>query len=78
MYDFSRDIIDGIQNVRSHEVEIIQLVDLLIGAIAYCNRNLKTSDAKIRLIDRIKDLSGYDLTSSTLYLSLIHILMKEY
>ena len=67
MYDFSRDIIDGIQNVRSHEVEIIQLVDLLIGAIVYCNRNLKTSDAKIRLIDRIKDLSGYDLTSSTLY-----------
>lgn len=67
MYDFSRDIIDDIQTIRSHEVEILQLVDLFIGAIAYCNRNLKTSNAKIHLINRIRDLSGYDLTSSTLF-----------
>ncbi|MEA2016036.1 MAG: DUF3800 domain-containing protein [Actinomycetota bacterium] len=67
IYDFSRDIIDDIQTIRSHEVEILQLVDLFIGAIAYYNRNLETSNAKIHLINRIRDLSGYDLTSSTLF-----------
>ncbi len=67
IYDFSRDIIEDVQTIRSNEVEIIQLVDLLIGAICYFNRNLNTSSAKTNLVEKIKDLSGYDLTSSTLY-----------
>jgi len=40
MYDFSREIIEHVQIVRSHEVEILQMADLLIGAISYVNRNL--------------------------------------
>jgi hypothetical protein len=66
MYDFSRDIIERVQLVRSYEVEILQLADLLIGAVSYVNRNLSTSTAKRRLIDRMRKRSGYTLTRTTL------------
>ncbi|MHA1395677.1 MAG: DUF3800 domain-containing protein [Promethearchaeota archaeon] len=66
IYDFSREIIQRLQSVRSHEVEILQLVDLLIGAISYVNRGLNTSNAKLSLIDYIKRLSGYSLKATTL------------
>ena len=68
MYDFSRKIIEWIQTVRSHEIEMLQLTDLLIGVIAYVNRMLKTSPAKNELVDRMRKRSGYDLTKTTLYL----------
>lgn len=65
-YDFSRQIIRRVQNVRSDEIEQIQLADLLIGAVCYCNRNLKTSSAKSAFINKMKELSGYELIKSTL------------
>ena len=65
-YDFSREIIEEVQLVRSHEVELIQLADLLIGAIAYVNRNLQASQGKLRIVERIRELSGYSLTKTTL------------
>jgi len=64
--DFSRDIIERIQLVRSHEVEILQLTDLLIGAVGYVHRGLNTSAAKGALIGRIRERSGYQLTKTTL------------
>jgi hypothetical protein len=67
LLDFSRSIIERIQNVRSHEIEILQITDLLIGAIAYENRGLNTSLAKKTLVEKIKKLSKYNLTKSTLY-----------
>ena len=66
MYDFSREIIERIQLVRSHEVELMQLTDLLIGAVSYINRGLSESPAKRALVDLIKQKSGYDLTRTTL------------
>ncbi len=65
-YDFSRDIIKRVQAVRSDEIEILQVVDLLIGALAYVNRDLSSSQAKIAIIEKIKKLSGYSLNASTL------------
>jgi len=67
VYDFSREIIQKVQTVRSHEVEQIQLADLLIGAVAYANRDLAGSSAKRRLVEIIRERSGYSLTRSTLY-----------
>jgi predicted nucleic acid-binding protein len=64
--DFDREIINKIQHVRSHEVELIQLADLLIGAVMYANRSRFTSDAKKNLVEIIKARSGYSLTRSTL------------
>ena len=66
MYDFSRRIIERIQLVRSHEVEVLQLADLLIGTVSYVNRGLSTSAAKLRLVDRMRARSGYKLTQTTL------------
>lgn len=66
-YDFSREIIERLQIVRSDEVEQIQLADLLIGAISYVNRGLTSSTAKVALVERFRERSGYDLTRSTLY-----------
>ncbi|MBN1513881.1 MAG: DUF3800 domain-containing protein [Phycisphaerae bacterium] len=65
-YDFSRQIIERVQQVRSHEVELLQLADLLIGAVSYVNRGLSGNRAKERLIEAIKHRSGYSLTGTTL------------
>jgi hypothetical protein len=66
-YDFNREIIERMQTVRSHEIEQVQLADLLIGAVSYANRGLMTSPAKIILINRMRLRSGYRLTQTTLY-----------
>lgn len=65
-YDYSKEIIKKVQQVRSHEVELIQLTDLLTGAISYVNRGLTESKAKNILIEQIRHRSRYSLTKSTL------------
>ena len=65
-YDFSRQVIERLQLVHSHEIEQLQLADLLIGAVGYLNRNLHGNEGKIALIERMKHRSGYDLTRTTL------------
>jgi hypothetical protein len=65
-YDFSRSIIERIQLVRSHEVELLQLADYLTGLIAYANRGLRSSGTKVALVERLRRLSGYSLTRTTL------------
>jgi hypothetical protein len=65
-YDFSREIVERIQSIRSHEVELLQLADFLTGAVSYANRTSRQSRAKLRLLEEIRALSGYSLTRSTL------------
>ena len=65
-YDYAKEIIKKVQQVRSHEVELIQLADLLTGAVAYVNRDLNGSKAKNLLIDHIRHRSKYSLIKSTL------------
>lgn len=66
LYDFNRSIIKQIQTVRSHEVELVQLADFLIGIVAYANRKLETSPAKSNLVKHMREKTGYTLTRSTL------------
>ena len=66
-YDYHKQIIRKIQQVRSHEVEILQITDILTGAISYLHRGLSANAGKMALIDRIKKRSDYSLTRSTLY-----------
>jgi hypothetical protein len=81
MYDFNRRIIGRLQLVRSHEVEQMQLADLLIGAVGYANRGPATSAAKQALVERIRKRSGYSLRSTTLLreqkLNLFHWIPQE-
>lgn len=65
-YDFSRQIIERVQLVRSHEVEALQLADLLIGAVSYVNRGLSGNAGKQALVSRMRERSRYDLTRTTL------------
>ncbi len=67
LYDFSGNVVERVQTVRSHEVEILQIADLLIGAMAYLHRGLSGNAGKEALIARIKERSGYTLEKSTLY-----------
>ena len=66
LYDFSRTIVERVQTVRSHEVELLQVADLLIGATAYVNRERSGNAGKEALIARMKERSGYALTITTL------------
>jgi hypothetical protein len=65
-YDFSKKIVKRIQEIRSDEVSLLQLTDLLIGALSYMYRGLDSSLAKLELIELIKKRSGYSLTKNTL------------
>lgn len=64
--DFDRRIIRDIQVVRSHEVPIMQMTDLLAGALSYIHRNKSGSPAKQAVIERIRLLSKHNLLRSTL------------
>jgi hypothetical protein len=66
LYDFDRHIIERVQQVSSKDVTMIQVADLLIGAISYVARDLKTSPAKLILIEKIRQRSGYRLDRKTL------------
>jgi len=67
IYDFDHSIIERVEAVRSHDVELVQLTDLLIGALSYINRGLSSSTSKRKIVDLIKEESGYALTKSTLF-----------
>lgn len=56
-----------IQEVRSHEISIMQITDLLIGAVAYENRYPKggKSEAKNFIVSLIKKYSKKSLCSSS-------------
>jgi len=67
MFDFNSEIVKDVQAVRSHEVELIQLTDLLIGAVSYVNRGIGDSEAKKEIISFIQKQSGYSLQRTTLF-----------
>lgn len=70
--DFRMETIEKIQIVDSRDLQLMQLVDLLIGAISYFNRDVyneaKEGSAKKEIIELIKKLSKIDL-NKTSYLS---------
>ena len=54
-------IIERVQQIRSHESPLMQLTDILVGATAYHNRKLFTNAAKLDVIRRIQQRSGWKL-----------------
>jgi len=64
-YDFEHLRIQKLQSVRSHQVEQIQLADILIGAVSYANRGLSGSSAKMAVLERVRQRAGYALTANT-------------
>lgn len=70
LYDFSHKVINKIQPIRSEEIQIMQIVDILLGAVTYANRKFPDgsvrSQTKNELISLIKQRSKYSLDKSTL------------
>lgn len=64
-YDFDNKRIKSIEAVRSHDVLLIQLADVLTGALSHKFREVDGSDAKRAIIQRVRDRSGLTLTKST-------------
>lgn len=64
--DFDHALIERVQEIRSHEVGLMSLVDVLIGAVAYHARGLATSEAKLSIVKRMQERSGLTLERSTL------------
>jgi len=64
--DFDRKIVERVQQVRSHEVEQLQLADLLLGAVTYANRELSGNDAKVAFVSRLRARTALQLTKTTL------------
>lgn len=65
LYDFDRQAIERVQQVRSHESDLLQIADLLIGALTYANRGLATSPAKAAIIECLRIRLGPNALSRT-------------
>lgn len=65
LLDFAGETVRKIQIVESHEIELLQLTDLFIGAISYFNRELNTSIAKV-------EITNYLISVSKLLLTILH------
>lgn len=63
--DFDRKMVVKVQQIRSEESEILQLADLLIGAIGYHNRHLSGNDAKQALIAEMQMGLGQNALATT-------------
>ncbi len=67
VHDFSfSKIIKKLQIIDSKESEILQLADLLSGALGYYNRNLPLDSAKGSVVEYLKKLAHSDLKITSL------------
>ncbi|NNN19517.1 MAG: DUF3800 domain-containing protein [Acidimicrobiaceae bacterium] len=64
--DFKKNVIQEITLLHSHEVPLLQLADMLIGAVSYVNRGMSSSPAKQALVESIRQKTGCSLNTSTL------------
>jgi len=65
-YDFDHQVITQIQLVRSHDVPLLQLTDLLIGGLSYLHRGANASTGKSAVVAKIRERSKHSLLRSTL------------
>nr|EDZ39902.1 MAG: Hypothetical protein CGL2_11389058a [Leptospirillum sp. Group II '5-way CG'] len=64
-YDFTSQMINHLQNIRSHESNLLQLCDFLVGAVSYRHRGLISNSAKNSIIQHLERGIRRELLSST-------------
>ena len=66
MSDTNKKTIKKIQPIKSYEAPILQINDILIGALSYYYRNLSTNSIKLNIIHEIQKLyqNNFDISSS--------------
>lgn len=65
VYDFTSQMISHIQNIHSHESELMQVADFFTGALTYKHRGLDSNAAKLAVIREIELLSKRSLSVSS-------------
>lgn len=70
IFDFNMEHIKNVQSINSKESELLQIADVMMGAIGYLNRNehlkANSSETKKELLSYLIKKSGYSLKKSTL------------
>lgn len=64
-YDYDNRRIQSVEAVHSHDVPLVQLTDILTGALSHHFRELHASPAKQAMIARVRERSGLSLERST-------------
>lgn len=67
MSDTNKKTIKKVQPIRSYEAPILQINDILIGALSYYYRNLFGNSVKLNIINEIKKLYQNDFDTSSYY-----------
>lgn len=69
IYDFKQEVIKGIFQIRSNESEILQLADLIMGAIGYYHnehhKKEKASRAKVAVVNALMKNYGHAISNGT-------------
>ena len=65
MQDKNKKTIRKVQPIRSYEAPILQINDILIGALSYHYRNLSKNSVKLNIISEIKKLYQNDLNETS-------------
>lgn len=65
MQDTNKKTIRKVQPIRSYEAPILQINDILIGALSYYYRNLSNNNVKLNIISEIKKLYQNDLNETS-------------
>lgn len=63
--DTNNEIIKKVQPIKSYEAPILQINDILIGALSYSYRKLSDNDAKLNIIKKIDSLCPYNLDETS-------------
>ena len=66
--NMNRKFIRDINQVHSNTSEVLQLTDLLIGALGYYNRGLNSNKGKMRIVKKLLEYTnelGIDITKTT-------------
>lgn len=65
VYDFTSQMIRHIQNIHSHESELMQVADFLTGALAYRHRGLSGNAAKVAVVSHLEARLARSLLGAT-------------
>lgn len=65
MQDTNKKTIKKVQPIRSYEAPILQINDILIGALSYHYRNLSKNSVKLNIISEIKKLYQNNLNETS-------------
>jgi len=59
--------LESLQHIRSHEVRLLQVTDLLLGAVGFARRPVadKESPAKRALVKFLEEKLGHSLTADS-------------